>query len=447
MARIKIGLIMVVVFMTLGIGGYLMFQKPKKLPELSRLSPRSGEISPSSEFLNAQRSVDRYREQIQSHPDLIKNYIELAQIYLQEARVTGRHHEYVPKAKYLLDEALSRDSENFDALILKSSLLMTLHQFEDAKQIAERAIARNAYSAFAYGVLCDALVELGNYDEAVKVADKMQSIRPDLRSYARVSYLRELHGDVRGAREAMKLAADAGLNGQESRSWVLYNLGNLYLSEGKLDTAQFIFRGILDERPNYAFALSGLAQVKKTEKQYAEAIELLVKAVQEEPEHIFLEQIANIYRAMGQYESEQAISKKVLEAFEQHKKEGWNIDMEYAIFCSNHGINLQDALTSAAREYHRRPANIDALETYAWTLYKNGRASEAAQYIDRAMRLNTHRATLYSHAAMIYKAVGDNVKSMSYQQRALVQNPFIQAFDPEIVFDKVDRSNAVAFNK
>ena len=56
----------------------------------------------------------------------------------------------------------------------------------------------------------DALVELGEYDEAVRVSDQLQSLKPGLSSYSRVSYLRELHGDHAGAIEAMQMAANAG---------------------------------------------------------------------------------------------------------------------------------------------------------------------------------------------------------------------------------------------
>jgi hypothetical protein len=40
----------------------------------------------------------------------------------------------------------------------------------------------------------------------------------------------------------------------------------LYLQQGNADTAAFIFKGILDERPNYAYATAGLAQGNDAEK-------------------------------------------------------------------------------------------------------------------------------------------------------------------------------------
>ena len=45
----------------------------------------------------------------------------------------------------------------------------------------------------------DALVELGRYDEAERELQAMIDRKPNLAGYARVSYLRELHGDLDGA--------------------------------------------------------------------------------------------------------------------------------------------------------------------------------------------------------------------------------------------------------
>ncbi|MDE3058292.1 MAG: tetratricopeptide repeat protein [Bacteroidota bacterium] len=423
----KLYISLLTIFVAGVIGGYFLWKKGEGVTELPRLSPRAGEVRPSSEFLNAERAVDFYRDEIQRHPSVVKNYVQLAGLYIQESRVTGNHHEYLPKVKYLLEKALSLDARDFEAVVTKASLLMTLHQFQGARALAEKAIAINPYNAFAYGVLTDALVELGKYGDAVKTCDKMLSLHPDLRSYARASYLRELYGDARGAEEAMRLAADAGAAGQENRSWALYNLGTLYLSEGKVDTAEFIYNGILQERPNYAFALSGLAQVECVGKNYGEATELLVKASQMNPSHLFLQQLADIYRITGQKEAEEEVSKQILQAFKVHREDGYDTYYEYALYCSNHSIHLKEALEQAREEYEIRPDNIDALDTYAWALYKNGKSAEAVPYIEKALRLNTQRAVLHYHAAEIYHAVNQNAKALASIDRCFKENPLFDA--------------------
>jgi tetratricopeptide (TPR) repeat protein len=410
---------------------YLARVDKNPVAEIPSLSMRGGNANASTEFLNAQKAVDFYREEIRKHPEALKNYIELAQLFLQESRVTGRHHEYVPKARYLIDRALAIDPHSFDARMIKASMLMTMHQFSEARELAEEGVKENPHSAIGYGVLCDAQVESGKYDEAVRACDQMLGVRPDLRSYSRASYLRELHGDENGAIDAMKLAADAGVFGQENRAWALYTLGKIFLNEGNLDTAAFIFNGILEERPDYAYALSGLAEVSRAKGKTEEAVGLITKAYQVAPEHVFVEQLADIYRTTGQTKSADGVANIVLQAFDQHEKDGWNVNREYAMFCANHGINLPQALEHARKEYEIRPDNIDVLETYAWTLLKNGRGSEGVQLIEKAMRLGTRRYTLHYHAGVIYAAAGmqDRAEASFHQARA--ENRFVNVLYPD----------------
>jgi tetratricopeptide (TPR) repeat protein len=406
------------------ISGLLSCAKNDTGMKMPDLFPRAGDSS-SVEFLKAQATVRHLREEIAKHPDELKNYIELAQVYIQGARVSGKHHEYFPIADGIIAEVLRRNPDNFEANVLKSGMMMTRHDFTNAKETIDKAIAKNPYNSGAYGVLCDADVELGKYDEAVNAVDKMMNARPDLRSYARASYLRELYGDRNGAIEAMKMAADAGASGQENREWALYNLANIFLNWGKLDTAEFIYKGILEERPNYAFAMAGLAMVNAARKNNSEAIALLVKASQVLPEHIFLEQLADLYQGMGQKDEAAQLEKKALDAFALHEKDGWNIDREYAAFCLNHNINIPEAKERAERQYKIRPANIDVLDTYAWALYKSGSASDAIPFMEQALRMKTINPNLHYHAGMIYAKAGNNDKAASELKLALSENQYL----------------------
>src|SRR5439155_8449682 len=124
------------------------------------------------------------------------------------------------------------------------------------------------------------------------------------------------------------------------------------------------------------------------------------------PEHIFVEQLSDLYLAMGQSESARQLEQKALEAFALHEKDGWNIDREYAAFCLNHNINMVEAKDRAQRQYKIRPNNIDAADTYAWALFKSGSPKDAVPVIEQALRMKTINPNLHYHAAMIYaKAV------------------------------------------
>jgi len=414
------------------LGAYFLLNKPQAARPIPELSNRTGSGSASAEFLNTKHAFEYYRDEIRKEPKVVKNYVQLAQLFVQEARITGRHHEYIPKAQALLEEARARDTKDFEAIVTQASLLMTLHQFEEAKQLAEQAVATAPHNAISHGLLADALLELGDYESAVRMCDKMLSLRPDLRSYSRAAYLRELHGDLAGAQHVMRMACDAGMTGHENRAWTLYQLGKLYFNAGKLDTAAFIYNGILSERPGYAYALFGLAQINLAQKKYAEAIASLKQIYGDTPDHAFLEQLVEAYHLAGQTAEAERMTKLALEAYAQHEQDGWEVDLEYARFCASYEINMQEALQRAQREYERRPNNIDALEAYAIALYKNGQAEKAEPLIKQALRLQTQRPSFYFHAGMIAHQLGKQAEAQAHLQQALSLGPSLSLRETQL---------------
>src|SRR5688572_1543957 len=200
------------------------------------LKERPAAVAGSEEAKQVKQQFNDLMKFVRTNREDIKSRIALASLYIQEARVTGDHIYYDMAAMSYVNEVLERDSLNFDALILKALVSLSQHQFTRAIALAEKARAINPDNAFVHGVLVDGHVELGNYAEAVKEADTMMSLRPDLRSYSRVSYLREIHGDYPGAIDAMKLAVDAGAPGDEATEWTRVQLGKLYETTGDLTT-------------------------------------------------------------------------------------------------------------------------------------------------------------------------------------------------------------------
>jgi len=422
---------------------YFFVEQRRDEMRIPNISKRSGDLGPSSEILNLQKAVEFYRMEIRLNPDLIKNYVELAQLYIQEARITGRHHEYSAKADQLLEEALRRSPENVEATMTKAALLLTMHRFEDAKKLAEFAAKRNAYSAFAWGALSDAEKELGNYSAAAQACDKMMSIHPDLRSYSRAAHLREIHGDIVAARAAMKLACDAGVTGQENRAWALYQFANLFLKIGELDTAEFIYNGILQERSNYPYALTGLADIHSVKGEFNEAIQLLLRAYDLTPEHTFMEKLVDVYHAAGQTKKSAILAESVLETFKQHQEQGWNVNLEYAMFCANHDLQLDEARRRIEQEIEIRPNNIDVQECHAWVLYKLGRADEAMAAIEKPLQMNTGNAMLFYRAGMIAQKTGDFNKAKNYIETALKMNPYLSVSEIQLaqkVLNEINQS-------
>ena len=81
------------------------------------------------------------------------------------------------------------------------------------------AVAAFPDDAAAHGVVLDALIELGRYDEAQAVADQLAVLDAGLPSLARQSYVKELLGDLPEVR-AWADEARAVLARLDARPWL-----------------------------------------------------------------------------------------------------------------------------------------------------------------------------------------------------------------------------------
>jgi tetratricopeptide (TPR) repeat protein len=360
----------------------------KKSLEIPEMFQRKGELANAAEWQKTQEKVQELKGRIAKKQDDVKARLQIATIYISEARITGEHPYYYPAIHKILDGALSMEPANFEALVLKASVYLSQHRFQDAKQLAEKAQKINPSNAFVYGILVDANVELGNYKDAIAASDKMQTLKPSLESYSRASYLREIHGDFKGAIEAMKLAVQAGLPGSEPQCWSRNTLADLYLRTGQLDKAEEQFKVNLVVRPSYAFSLGGLAKVEEKRGNHEKALQLLDSAAAILPEFSFHEQMADIYAIQGNREKAMAKYDEVMKMLEEDEASGHTVALEKAKLYTKME-KFAEAEKYVQEEYKLRPNNIDVNKEYAAILYKKNDLSKAKEHLRLAKVTNS----------------------------------------------------------
>ena len=116
---------------------------------------------------------------------------QLALAYQQRARETG-DPTYYTKSGEALHRALGVAPRDLVATSGLGSLALSRHRFAEALALGRRAHAISPTTARNYGVIGDALVELGRYPEAFRAFDTMASLQPGLSSYARIGHARYL---------------------------------------------------------------------------------------------------------------------------------------------------------------------------------------------------------------------------------------------------------------
>ena len=388
---------------------------------------------------DTQGTINTLQSRIRQSPDAAKLYAQLGWAYVQRLRETADASLYV-QAEQSFNEALKRDGKDVDAMLGQGSLALSRHEFAQAITWGEKAKTINPFRAQIYGVIGDAEIELGRYTDAIQTIQKMINTRPDLSSYSRVSYVRELHGDVDGAIEAMRKAVESGNPQHESTLWSQYQLGNLYFNKGDLAQAEQQYQAALQVKPDYLYARAGLAKINAARGVIDRKPALLKSAISELEKINELLPLPEFVIALGDlYEADQDIQKAqtqfdLVRAIQKLNADAaMNVDMEMALFEAER-LPMPDASRSMPTEatsvveraraaYTHRPS-IYAADALAWALYKQGNFTEAQRYSTEALKLNTRDAMLHYHAGQIARAAGDTVATKQHLQTALSINPY-----------------------
>ena len=365
--------------------------------------------------------LPQLQQQVRANPTDVVGLGLLGLAYQQRARETG-DPSYYTKSEGVLRQALRYSPDDLVATGGFGTLALSRHRFREALGLGRRAVALSPSTARGYGVVGDALVELGRYREAFAVFDRMASLKPSLSSYARVSYARELLGDVRGAAQAMRLAIDAAVGQTEALAWSHTQLGKLLWSQGRVAAAEREYRSALAVRPGYVYAFDGLAQVEAARGRLRPAVAYERRAAETIPLPQFVAALGDVEHVAGN-ETEARRQYALIGAIQKVlRANGVKTDLETALFDVDHAVRLPKALLLAKAAHNERPS-IDGDDVLAWALARNGQCTDALHYSKRALRLGTLDATKFFHRGIVERCLGHQTDAKTWFRRALSLNP------------------------
>jgi tetratricopeptide (TPR) repeat protein len=364
--------------------------------------------------------IRAYQALVRTHPRDSRGYGFLAGAYLQKVRETG-DASYYTRAGAVLKTALRLNPRDPAALTEMGVLAAARHDFNGALRYGKEAHSIAPYVIKPFGVIVDAQIELGRYAEAARTLRFMASAQPNLASYARVSYWRELHGDLRGAIRAMQLAVSAGGQAPENVAYVQTLLGNLYFTTGRLGAASYAYRDALARFPGYVPASAGLAGVEAARGRFAPAIRRYGDAVARLPLPQYVVSLGETELAAGR----RAAARRDLALVGAEEKllqaNGVNTDVDLALFEASHGSPVK-AVALARRAWAEAPS-VRSADALGWALTRAGRPVQGLRWAHRALRLGSRDPMFLFHAGLSAQAAGRASEARAYLVESLALNP------------------------
>ena len=347
------------------------------------------------------KRIVELRARSAARPEDVGAAVMLAQGLVRQTRITGNTGLAI-EAEAALRRALRADPGNYDASRELGSLLLSQHRFREAVVVGEKNRDSRPYDPINYGIIGDGNLELGEYEKAFDAFDKMMTLRPGAASYARVAYARELQGNLPGAIESMKLAADATPpDDPEALAWHHAQVGDLYLRLGKLHEAEAEYVAASHAFPGHPFAMLGYARLLAARGEQSGALALLQELAKTAPTPDLAARTGELLEQLGRHD----------EAERQYPlaEAGWRVDApepkNLARFLAEHNRKIPEAVAIAEKAAAERH-DIFTEDALAWAYFKAGRVSAAREAIAQALRTGTKDADIRAHAKAIEVAAG-----------------------------------------
>lgn len=396
----------------LAIGRFVTFDggAAAPAPTLGSSAPLAGTPAERVTALEASVAAD---------PDDGRTWAQLGTAYARRAVETGDPSFY-GLAERAFDRAGDLVPGDPTLLLGRGALALSLHRFDEAEVLGREAVAELPANAEALGVLVDAQVELGDYEGAAVTLQQMLDVRPGLPALARTSYLRELEGDLAGAQEAMRRAADASTSSAFDRATVHTLLGGLLLAGGDVEGALAQHREALRLSPGHIEAELGRARALAARGELDQATGAVEAVTDRFPSPAGLSLLAELRHVTGDRAGEAETVELVRLTTKLQEEAGQVVDLELALFEADVASDPDRAVALARRTHEARPANIFAADALAWALLRSGGADAAVPFAEQAVRLGTADPLLQYHAAEVFAAVGDDARATRHLQQALV---------------------------
>ncbi len=382
-----------------------------------RPGPASVDVSPNA---STAETIAATRAAIEEEPGDAALRAALGDLYYQRGRETA-DSSWNEKAHEAYRRALALDPKSAQATTGLGTLALAKHDFEGGLRYGQQALRLEPDSVRPYAAIVDGQVELGRYADAKRSLDRMVSLKPNLASYARISYFRELHGDLAGALAAMQRAVSAGGGSPENVAYVETLLGNLQFQAGQVGRAGIAHTTALARVPEYLPAQAGLATVQAARGDLDAAIRRYKAVVRTSAVHEYHLLLLEAQLADGRAAAAREEIAAIRENQAIERRNGVNTDAELAIFEADHGSPMR--AVALGRSAVAKAPSVSSTDALSWALTSAGRGEEALRWAKQTLRTGWRDPLVRYHAGMAAKLAGNRQLARRWLTQALALNP------------------------
>ncbi len=393
------------------------------------------------------KAISMFRERVAKRTEDFRSMTVLGQLYIRLAKETGNHSAY-RSAEKTLREALAIAP---DYLTAKSSLAVALesqHRFRDALKLASEVYLANPIDTKALATIGDCQVQLGQiaaaettYAALLEKAGKTPAV------LSRLAQLAELKGDPQAAigllQSARDMAHEAG-QAPQSVAWYELRLATVYHMAGDADEARVHYQSALELDSTLQPACVGLGRLLAEHGDIELALDLLEESMNASRSTTAMVAMADILSHQGRPDTARVWYDRAEEVLLQEMQSaGTAHQRDLARLYCKRGHKLDEAVAMAKQDLQSR-TDIYAHDTLAWALHNNGRSTEAAAVIRKALQLGTKDPQLHYHAGLICVANDQPKQAITHLRQALQWNPHFGLLEAKKAREKLTELEAIA---
>lgn len=353
------------------------------------------------------KAIEFYQRRLREDPHSALDMAQLAGFLMEEGRMSGDERSFAAAETLARRSLGERTKRNGGSAALLVNALLAQHRFREATTVARDLVKWDPGPPAYRALLAEALMEVGDYEEAISMLGSVRSHRADLGIAPRFARWAELTGQPGEARRILRAARDEAFTRPDltvdQKVWFAVRLADLELRYGRLRGAAAAIRsGLSVSSTDWRLSLAQ-ARLEAARGRWSKVVALADEVVASVPSPDAFALLSTAHRELGHADEAFAFA-QALEGIVRSQPSAPH--RSWALALLDQGAAVDDVVRMAVADTLVRHDSY-SLDLLAWALHNAGRSAEAVPVVRRAMHLGNTEPLIRYHAGMIEFAAGD----------------------------------------